>query len=281
MDPNTAAPQAQNTPPIPEEPKTPAPIDPVAEAAQEKPVSEEVSAVVSSTQPSVIQSQETPPQEQIAQPPQPEVAPHTEKTPKEPKKSSPLFVIALILLLVVVLGLGGYFVWTKYFNKTEVTPTPSPVAEVISTPTPDPTADWKTYTNTAVGFSVRYPSDWRLVGTETSTDMIGFGPANVGEDVLWGINIYGDKTADQIVADMGKQFSTDRKVQQEQITINGFPATKVTVTTSSLETWVFQQILITSSDKIIAISNGAIVDSNFDSFYDSFKFIEATSSATP
>jgi len=198
--------------------------------------------------------------------------------PESPKKSSPLMIIAIILAVIAVLAVVAYVFGAKLFAPT---PTPTPIAIVTPSPTPDVTASWKTYTNTAVGFSVKYPSNWRLVGTETSTDMIGFGPSNVGQDIQWGINIYSGKTADQIIAEMGKQFGTDRKVQQEQITVNGLSATKVTVTTPSIPTWIFQQILITSGDKIIALSNGAIIDANFDNFYNSFKFIEVTPSGSP
>jgi len=48
------------------------------------------------------------------------------------------------------------------------TPTPTPKTSPITvvatpselTPTPDPTADWKTYTNTKYGYSIKYPSNW-------------------------------------------------------------------------------------------------------------------------
>ena len=43
-----------------------------------------------------------------------------------------------------------------------ITPTPAQKTEVTSSPSPTPadeTADWKTYTNTASGYSVKYPGD--------------------------------------------------------------------------------------------------------------------------
>ncbi len=281
MDPNVPVPQGEsissNQPgepevqvsvPLEETTNVISPSEPMTQPTPQPPMPE-------TPAPSVIPS---PPSDQPPTPPM-----EQNSTDEAPKKSSPLIVVAIIILLLTILGAGGYLLWTKYFAVSTPTPTPSPspVAVVTATPTADPTANWETYTNTAVGFSVRYPSDWRLVGTETSADTIGFGPSSVGEDVQWVINIYNNKTADQIIADMGKQFGTDRKVQQEKITISGLPATKVTVTTSSLATWVLEQIMINSDNKIIAISNGAIVDSNFDSFYESFKFTEATATASP
>ena len=37
-------------------------------------------------------------------------------------------------------------------------PTPTPVA--VATPTLDPTANWKTYTNEKYGYSIKYPAEW-------------------------------------------------------------------------------------------------------------------------
>ena len=39
-------------------------------------------------------------------------------------------------------------------------PTPSPA--VVATLTPDPTADWETYTNTKYGYLIKYPEGWYL-----------------------------------------------------------------------------------------------------------------------
>lgn len=37
---------------------------------------------------------------------------------------------------------------------------PTPTSGVVTTPAPDPTADWQTYTNTEYGYSIKYPKDW-------------------------------------------------------------------------------------------------------------------------
>jgi len=41
-------------------------------------------------------------------------------------------------------------------------PTPIPTTVELISPTPDPTADWKTYTNNRWGYSFKYPSNWFL-----------------------------------------------------------------------------------------------------------------------
>lgn len=61
------------------------------------------------------------------------------------------------LIVVILIGSGGYIVLP---NKTpqKVVPTSTQIDSPI--PTPDPTADWKTYKASTV--SIRYPSSWTV-----------------------------------------------------------------------------------------------------------------------
>ncbi|KKU03139.1 MAG: hypothetical protein UX06_C0045G0005 [Candidatus Giovannonibacteria bacterium GW2011_GWA2_45_21] len=63
-----------------------------------------------------------------------------------------IFIIAVIVLL----GIGGYYVATK---KAEA-PVTSENQQNVNTS--DETANWKTYTNTKYGFEIKYPSTWKL-----------------------------------------------------------------------------------------------------------------------
>lgn len=95
------------------------------------------------------------------------------------QKGNFLLIIGIIVLLLVI-GAGGYFLYQKQVNK--------PVATQVSYPTPSPTSDetanWKTYTNTQYGYSIKYPptiafkSDrFYLVGDDNRKDTAdGFGP---------------------------------------------------------------------------------------------------------
>ncbi|HEV7423773.1 MAG TPA: PsbP-related protein [Candidatus Paceibacterota bacterium] len=63
--------------------------------------------------------------------------------------------ISLVLIgaLVVVVAIGGYFVWSKkpsQSNQQQVSTTPASTSTL---------ADWKTYTNTKYGFEFNYPSN--------------------------------------------------------------------------------------------------------------------------
>lgn len=63
----------------------------------------------------------------------------------------------VIVSIGVSIAIGGYLLGA---NKTK----PQPVAQTSVTPstspTPDPTANWKTYINESYGFEIKYPNDW-------------------------------------------------------------------------------------------------------------------------
>ncbi len=63
------------------------------------------------------------------------------------------FKLSIFLLITILLITGGYFVWTN-FGQGIVNRFTSP------TPTPDPYAGWKTYTNEEYGFQFKLPSEW-------------------------------------------------------------------------------------------------------------------------
>lgn len=93
----------------------------------------------------------------------PEVAPSQppqEIKPILPKKDSALTVI-LSAFLIVATVIAALLVYQnqklvkqlKQYQPSSATPNPSPSF------TPDPTADWKDYKNTALGFELKYPAD--------------------------------------------------------------------------------------------------------------------------
>ena len=91
-------------------------------------------------------------------------SPEAKSTNPNPKSKWPLVVIGLLLFLLI--PLGGYFAYNQLgLNNQKAGPTPAPqqtekqTASPSPTNAPDPTADWKTYTNTASKYSVKFPSD--------------------------------------------------------------------------------------------------------------------------
>jgi hypothetical protein len=83
---------------------------------------------------------------------QPQMAPQAAPQMEPPKKGVGAWL--WIVLVIVVLGAAGYFGWYYFGDKLFGGSTPTPTT---NTPT-DPTASWKTYSNTKYLFSVKYPS---------------------------------------------------------------------------------------------------------------------------
>jgi hypothetical protein len=151
-----------------------------------------------------------------------------------------------------------------------------------------PTSNWETYSNESAGFSIKHPVGWRKVETENWT---GFGPQEIGEDVLWGVSFYNksEKTIAQIKDDVGKQFD-DRKQTEETITLDGLTAIKVVTTTNQFADWYSVVIIIDNGNMLYSIGNGAQTDTalnemlakrtgqdydiTFEDYYTSFKLVK-------
>ncbi|TSC93708.1 MAG: hypothetical protein CEN91_145 [Candidatus Berkelbacteria bacterium Licking1014_85] len=100
---------------------------------------------------------------------------------------SKLVKIILGIVVVALVGLLGYALGTRQ-NVTETTATTTALSTsaktstistgsliTTSTTAVDPTADWKTYTNTTYEFSFKYPKDWKLIDlAKTETVNGGF-----------------------------------------------------------------------------------------------------------
>lgn len=118
---------------------------------------------VPTTQPSSVPKDEeqtpTASQEPIPQSPPDQPSPEIKQKPNKPS-------VILLVLLIISLGLAGFFGY-KYFQSNQQPITdeqPAPTA----TATPDPTANWETYTNPILNFSFRTPSELPVIETNTS-----------------------------------------------------------------------------------------------------------------
>lgn len=220
--------------------------------------------------------------------------------PEKPKTNY-LLISGVVLACFIVFGFGGYYLGKQGLNNSAQSnlvpsynsPTitenlPTPENSVQPTTAPDKTAGWDSYSNTSAGFSIEHPAGWRKVETE---NWVGFGPKEIGEDVLIGVSFYNksEKTILQIKDEVGKQFS-DRKQTDEVISFNGITATKVVTTTNQYTDWYSVTIIIDSENMLYAIGNGAQTDNarnemllkrtgknydmSFEDFYTSFRLIK-------
>lgn len=79
------------------------------------------------------------------------------------QKGNFLLIIGIIILLLVV-GAGGYFLYQKQVNKPVTIPQAS---QLTPSPTPGETANWKAYTNTTWNYQFQYPSTWIVEELDT------------------------------------------------------------------------------------------------------------------
>jgi hypothetical protein len=203
------------------------------------------------------------------------------------------FASLIIIIILTLVGVVGYLAYQNtQLRNVLPTPTQSPISvatnlptQTIPTvkPTTDPTASWKEHTDGSTFLKVKYPSSWRVVDW---TNGYGFGPQEIGEDVLWGVNYYGksDYSQASVLGEIGKQFS-DRKQTTKTIDINGIKALEVITTTPSIPSWYSDTILLEYGTTYITLSNGAISDSDlqkmkgvpagttFKYFYSTIKFM--------
>lgn len=84
------------------------------------------------------------------------------------KRSFPLWIFPLIAFLLVALAGGMYFLGQQKSNQQPVAQTNIPTPTV--TPTPDPMAGWKTFTNETKGYSLKYPASLDVINWDKYED---------------------------------------------------------------------------------------------------------------
>ncbi len=168
--------------------------------------------------------------------------------------------LKFVVLLVGILLIGGGLVFAgmeiqKRQTSKQITSTP----EAIATPTPDPTADWKTYTNDKYGFGFKYPNNWSTYDNtqKANSKTMELYLLNVPDKTPWPDNFLGVVKVYKGVGDLTQWFHsevefTEAKKQEfinlaksaggfsdlvmsdlsqsyKQTTISGFPAIEQTI----------------------------------------------------
>jgi hypothetical protein len=67
--------------------------------------------------------------------------------------------ILIILLIGFIVGIGGFFIYEKYMDKSYLPPDSKPIPTNVSY---DNTAHWKTYTGLNIGISFKYPQSYQI-----------------------------------------------------------------------------------------------------------------------
>jgi len=85
---------------------------------------------------------------------------------KQKQQSGIVHLAIIIVLIVALLGVLGFVYWQNFIQPKNSTTKGSSSKSTSDTKIPavktDPLVGWKTYTNTALGFSIKYPSDWQV-----------------------------------------------------------------------------------------------------------------------
>lgn len=125
------------------------------------------------------------------QPPIQAPAPEAAPAPEVPKKSGNPLAILLSIVIVLLLSLSGYL----YYQNMQLQKQINETVVIESSPKPEETADptliWKSYTNTELGFSIKYPNNWSEIPYNISTTYPLYGlkefvPENFDKSTLGG-----------------------------------------------------------------------------------------------
>ncbi|PJB83519.1 MAG: hypothetical protein CO088_01275 [Candidatus Yonathbacteria bacterium CG_4_9_14_0_8_um_filter_46_47] len=176
--------------------------------------------------------------------------------------------IILVVVIVILVGAIGYFVFIKKSEpiaqqststptqtKTPLPPTSTPTkTPAYSTPAPkDETANWKSYRNDQYGFELKYPEDWRTA--QCGIDCQGFGPQSVREDIAVGINVLNSKldTAKKSLPVLSNSYN--KIIKEETVIVEGTQWTKLTIK-QDIAGEIFIEHLIEKSGKTYDLGVG-------------------------
>jgi len=195
----------------------------------------------------------------------------------ETKKSNEI-LIHIALILIILSGAGGFYLGSYVFpakpSKTLI-PAPSPISN--PTPTLDPTANWKTYTNTIYAFQISYPEYLSIEEDfdkeEYYDNLINFssGETLINIKAIYDIDIYENQepkdVATREIMDSGFNYSVAPTI------VNSYSAAITTVQGTSIKTTYTTK----HPDKniFIAISFYSFTDKEtLDQILSRFKFLD-------
>lgn len=201
--------------------------------------------------------------------------------------------VAIIILIILLIAGGWYYFISKQDSSQNTSTVLEEVSEAVEDDMPTSKVPTRTtdennkvdnketnlYKSQKHGFSIKYPNGWSLYQELDDINRISFGQEknfnSAGYDGEMFVFVYNqsEQSKEDIISSMGKQFEYSRQENLENITINGLPATKVTVTTSEAPDWFYQAVIVEQGGKVFWIHNGAVERSEFTGFYNSFELI--------
>ena len=221
--------------------------------------------------------------------------PQTPVTPLvAPKPASKLPWIPLVVVLLVAMGAGGVFLGQR-LAKPAAAPTP---AVVVPIPTPDPTANWKIYTNPDYAITFMYPPDWTISdclgdakGCEGANNIIGLNPPLIkpGSSDLdnFSIEVFGSIYCTTTINSARKVWKWE-SFNEHAYEISGYKGTLFEgyMKFPNEKTYFRKLAFIQQNEKCFVVnsvnSNEFASQATFDQILSTFKFTDNTASvATP
>ena len=78
-------------------------------------------------------------------------------------RTSKGFSHLILIFSIVAVGLAGIIYYSVQKGYLHLNPSSKTISSTVApTTAPDVTANWKTYTNSTYGYSVKYPGDWTV-----------------------------------------------------------------------------------------------------------------------
>lgn len=208
--------------------------------------------------------------------------PQTPMGQGQPAVSKGLLVTFIIVILIGAAFAAWYFLTGpgKKVASSTATTTTTPAATTTTTTTPSTTtttttptttatADWKTYTNTTEGYSIKYPTDWEYSdGTASLStadksyilNFITFRPVTLKEDFLSSVQVQ-NSTLAQAITKVKEGFATNSIFDgQTTAIIGGVQATKLSFTNNTDKTIKPVVYLIEKNSKVYKISGEGVSD---------------------
>ncbi|MBI2020735.1 hypothetical protein HYS94_05000 [Candidatus Daviesbacteria bacterium] len=138
---------------------------------------------------------------------------------------------SLILIIVGILVVGLIAAGAYYFGKSSAPKPQTQVPVVTQTPQPsqvDGTANWKTYTNNKLGFSLKIPSSWNI-SLDSSSD-VRFSPENFGPTTdnpggiipFISVSRVNDPSNKSLVDYLITKRGAEKNFKYEMVTIDGY-----------------------------------------------------------
>ena len=148
-----------------------------------------------------------------------------------PVSKKPSHWIIILIALVGIIFIGSIFILILNSQKSKPIPPSSifPTTPFQPSPTQDPTANWKTYTNKFFSFEIKYPDNWYFNQISEGDFHLYFNPLIEGVPTLTPTQTGGPITLLVIAKYPNYDLCQTQKLQCKIVSIAGLSAKKYTL----------------------------------------------------